>query len=162
VGFPSPIVPIYNHPASINMVKGERKVLVGDWLTCCRELRALPHKQYSKQIGSTLSIHGQRDSDIGGFPQYYLEDGVSYWGLIYEWSDEDIFNYIKLNNIVLPEQYIYAESKLEKYDNEDKSLSFDCWNCSASISSIKVDYLRVKDEMNRCKPAIDNLLEGEW
>ena len=177
-GYPSTLVPVYNQINSSFMVKGERKILINDWVTCCANLRGLPLKQYAQKIGSTLSIHGQRNSDIGGFPQYYLEDGVSHWGIIYDWTDADIFYYIKLHNLELPDQYNYAASHSDKYRNEDKSLSYDCWNCSASVSSIKVDYLRdkyphlleeykpivkavygaVNDELNRCMPPIHNLL----
>lgn len=76
--------------------------------------------------------------------------------MIYDWSDEDIFNYIKLNNIELPEQYIYADSQSEKYRSEDKSLYLDCWNCSASISSIKVDYLKQRflHLLEKLKPVV--------
>lgn len=176
VGYPSFVIPIYNTPLAIQHIKGVRKAVINDWITCCRDLRSAPAMSYANSIGSTLIIHGQRGEDNGGFHEYGHDGNIDIYGLVFNWSNEDIYQYINTHKLKLPEQYSYSP------ESKGESLSFECWNCPANISMTKVNYMRdkypellaefkpiikavygsVSDELERCIPAINNLLDGDF
>ncbi|MCH8037202.1 MAG: phosphoadenosine phosphosulfate reductase family protein, partial [Proteobacteria bacterium] len=97
------------------------QTLLQPWTSCCAKLRFEPLLEYLGRSRATLFIHGQRHSDGGGFTVDSGPDAkVEICKLIWEWSDEDILDYIGKHGIELPEQY--ADGVVD---------SLECWNCTA-------------------------------
>ncbi len=120
-GLPSDMVPVVN---SIWRDPGNPKpsqILLQPWTLCCLKLRTEPILKYLWRSGATLLLHEQRRSDGGGFAINSGPDArVEVCKLIWEWSDDDILDYIGKHGIELPEQY--ADGVMD---------SLDCWNCTA-------------------------------
>lgn len=115
-----------------------------DWRVCCGSNRTQPKNDYIKKSGVKLVIHGQRELDeipIG--KKRKNSDGVLHYSPIWAWQDNDVYEYLKLNNIELPEQYDYIDS------------SFECWDCTA----IDKDHERFNLRYNYLKKRYPNLAE---
>lgn len=88
---------------------------------CCAENLFLPVGQATKDLGATLVIRGQRDSETLRSP---LRDGVALQGVelclpIQDWSEADVFAYLALEGVELPRSYEYTKTSL------------DCMHCTA-------------------------------
>ena len=136
-GLPADMIPVAN---SIWRDPGNPKpsqTLLQPWTLCCLKLRTEPVLNYLWRSGATLLLHGQRRSDGGGFIIDSMPGArVEICKLIWEWSDDDILDYIGKHGIELPEQY--ADGVMS---------SVDCWNCtalgddSATLKKAKVAYM---------------------
>ena len=120
-GFPSDIVPVANSIWRHRGSPDPPRTLLQPWTACCVKLRFQPLLEYLERSSATLFLHGQRRSDGGGF---IIDSGpgakVEICKLVWQWSDEEIFNYIGKHGIELPEQYAHGVSA-----------SMECWNCTA-------------------------------
>jgi 3'-phosphoadenosine 5'-phosphosulfate sulfotransferase (PAPS reductase)/FAD synthetase len=79
-------------------------------------------------------LHGQRQSDVrSSFSQMYegaMPSGVERWGPLADWSGDDVFAYVKANNLPLSRYYGYKPNMAE------------CATCPASWYEGRAAYLR--------------------
>jgi 3'-phosphoadenosine 5'-phosphosulfate sulfotransferase (PAPS reductase)/FAD synthetase len=175
-GLPSDVVPIFNTPLGMQHIKGNRRVVINDWITCCSTLISKPVIDYAKETGATLIIHGQRSSDMGGWSRAGNAEGVELMGLIYDWTTNEVISYIERNGIQLPEQYSHAAKGVDGPLD-----SLECWNCTAGLTSAKINYMRARypnlleqlkpmvrdvygsilDEIDKNWPGVMNAVDGE-
>jgi len=127
---PSRIVPIFNTPLGKSAeVEGERLMLT-DWVSCCSDLRMRPIMEYIEAEAFPPLIHGQRRSDNTRGFQINMPRNLACIGVIWEWTDADVWGYIERNGLRLPMQYPELAS------------SFECWNCPASMNPGMYQFLQ--------------------
>jgi len=84
-----------------------------------------------------MVIRGSKECDNRvGVPDGYIDNGIEYHSPLWDWSDEDVFEYIAEHNLPLLDNY--------KMPHSD---SLDCWNCTAHMGktgAARVEYLREK------------------
>ena len=117
-GLPSEIVPIWFN-ADGAVISGNKKE-ISSCLTCCYENIMKPLHEISKQLGVSHIVRGQRRSDKLKSPieSGFIDSGITYLFPLQDWTDEQVNDYLKYNNVDLPEWY--------KYGNK----GFDCWHCT--------------------------------
>jgi len=91
---------------------------------CCGEMIWKPMQEYLLTTGAKTVLRGQKASDLHVSlvgPEYWWS-GIQYLNPIWDWKDEDVFNYINEHDLEVAEHY-----------NEINE-SLDCWNCTAHLS----------------------------
>lgn len=129
-GIPSDIVPADATPVGI-MAK-RRGVLIQDRYSCCLRALMLPMHERMKEDGITLVIRGQKELDRLRAPiqSGQVDDGIEYLFPIEDWSDDEVFAYLRENNVDLPRFY------------EKLRASPDCMTCSAYWEEGRAAYLK--------------------
>lgn len=130
-GYPSDLVPYSSTPFG-RVHAGDRGLPMLDRYTCCYESIMSPLQQAMHEDGITLIIRGQRNSDrhksrlrsgdvSGGFEVLFpIED----------WSDEQVLEYLRRNDIPVPRFY------------EDGAHGFDCMSCTAWLEHGQGAYMK--------------------
>jgi hypothetical protein len=91
------------------------------YIDCCYENIQKPLQDFVLENNVTDVIRGSKECDtLVGVSDGYTKDGVTYHSPLWNWSHEDVFNYIKMYNIPI----------LDNYKDPDSD-SLDCWNCTA-------------------------------
>lgn len=128
-GLPARLVPIFNTPDGLHSKLEPRyRLMLSDWVSCCKALRAAPVLDYMKREGVTLLLHGQREEDGVSLPNYSSE--VETLGPLWDWTDLEVWGYLASNRLEIPEQYAQGYSD-----------SLECWNCTAQIDPERFAYL---------------------
>lgn len=132
-GWPSDVVP-HLHTSMGNFVFGPTPFKVQSRLDCCWRSLMLPLHEAVCADGTTLIIRGKRGSeaDKTGIVSGDVHDGVEVLFPIFNWSAEQVFEYLADNGIPLPESYGHANSSL------------DCMSCTAWLEHNNGEYLKVK------------------
>ena len=122
-GIPSDVVPI------LNTILGKRftpnnRIMIQDWIACCGHNLWLPMQEYIAQSGYTLVIRGQRADEEKTNPirSGHIENGVEYLFPLEDWTSEQVFEYLRSENIEIPAHYSYMNTSL------------DCMDCTAHLS----------------------------
>lgn len=123
-GFPSDVVPLHSTSIGRAWVKSETTYRIQDSFNCCAANRWLPMRTVMKERGITKVIHGQRRAEKYTVPitNGIVIDGVEYILPIEDWTDAQVFAYLKENNVSLPDYYAKGEGK-----------SHDCWSCTGYL-----------------------------
>jgi 3'-phosphoadenosine 5'-phosphosulfate sulfotransferase (PAPS reductase)/FAD synthetase len=102
-----------------------------DRLTCCWRSVMLPMHERMKRDGITLIIRGQKDADIGWMIRSgHIEDGVEYLFPLQDWSKDDVFAYLREND--LPINAVY----------ETMDTTPECMTCSAWWDDNRAQYMK--------------------
>lgn len=120
VGIPSDIVPVNNTPLLAEcMPEGQPRIVA--WSSCCNTNIWQPLQRACLESGATAIVTGQRNDDMRKSPMRdgQVLDGIQYLFPLQDWSQEDVFEYLRQRNIKIPESY------------EGSETSPDCWDCSA-------------------------------
>lgn len=127
-GLPSKIIPIFNtRQAMETEEKPQPRMFLANPISCCSELRAKPAIEWMQLNGIRVVIHGQRAQDVGR-PQF--SDQITEIAPLWDWSEADVYEYIRANSLELPEQYQagYADSG-------------ECWNCTSEVSESRFRWM---------------------
>ena len=136
-GYPSDIVPVKNerHRPYLTGVPLPGGVEIQDYMACCNRLLFEPLQQFAREYEATMIIRGQRfdepmvgpvrDGEIG-------PDGVEYFLPLEDWTEEDVFGFLKHRRVELPAYY------------REVAHSLDCRTCTAFLdqSLDKLEYLK--------------------
>ena len=125
-GYPVDLVPLPFTPLGREMV-GEpynKLVRLQDSFRCCSAKIWAPMAQAMKANKITTVLRGQKNSDKykTTYRSGYVEDGITYIFPLETWTDEQVFEYLKTNNVSLPDHYARGEKK-----------SHDCWSCTGYL-----------------------------
>jgi len=90
---------------------------------CCGEMIWKPMQNYLISIGAGTVLRGQKASDhhVSLGAEFFF-GSICYVNPLWEWTDQDVFNYINEHDLEIAEHY-----------NEINE-SLDCWNCTAHLS----------------------------
>lgn len=121
-GLPSDIVPTEVSPQMQPFLKDKAEVRLQSSLTCCANMLWLPMQRALAADHITNVIRGSKKCDGHvGVPDGHIENGVTYHSPLWNWSDADVFNYLREVGAELPEHY------------EASNNSADCIFCTAFL-----------------------------
>lgn len=131
-GYPADVVPIRSTLLG-QMVHGKR-VSIQSFMDCCHANLWSPTSEAVRAMGFDVVIRGQRNADGHKSPirSGDVVDGITYWFPLENWSELDVLDFLKAEDIDLPEHYQYFNSSL------------DCWSCTAYADSGKMRYMKEK------------------
>lgn len=131
-GLPADIIPCDSTPYMQRISKNDFGAILVPYIDCCYANIHLPLQRFITEHNVTDVIRGSKECDKQvGVADGYIEDGVTYHSPLWNWSDKDVFEYIKKHNITIP----------DNYKNPDSD-SLDCWNCTAYMG--KTGAARIK------------------
>lgn len=122
-GYPSDVTVVNNTSFGRQFISSDGP-LVQSYLNCCAENIWLPLFHAIDAMGATEIVRGQRKSDAR---QSFIRhgdiiNGKKYNFPIYDWSDEQVFDYLQTIGAEIPEGYKYGEKT-----------GRDCWDCTAYL-----------------------------
>lgn len=119
-GYPSDVVPILSSTQGL-LLQGRRRPLIQSFIDCCARSLWAPMYNAVKSLGVKRLVRGQRNDErlTGPIRHGDVHDGIEYILPIQDWSEIDVFAYLKAVGADLPTYY------------ETERTSRDCWNCTA-------------------------------
>jgi 3'-phosphoadenosine 5'-phosphosulfate sulfotransferase (PAPS reductase)/FAD synthetase len=145
-GMPSDIMP-YQSSFEHTLYTSEDNTRLRPFYECCRNNIWEPMHNKILELGCTLVIKGQKNSDTKRAPINSGEwfQGIQYFFPLQFMTDKDVYDYINDNSIDLPDYYSHTDSSL------------DCWNCTAYLfeSVGKLEYMKLKH-----KPLYDEVISN--
>lgn len=137
-GFPADVVPTDTLPEYNWIIKKPHPVKLQPYFRCCTEMIFKPMQAQLKKDGHDVVMRGTKKSDTRiGVPNGYIEAGITYEFPLWEWTDEDVFHFLKEENAPVPDQY-------KKSNNID---SLDCWLCTGHMlyhGKEKLEYMKTQ------------------
>lgn len=132
-GFPVDVLPVRSD-ANVQYLTQQVRPRLQRFIDCCYANLMAPLYAETKRLSATLVIRGQKITDKHKSPirSGHVEDGITYWFPLEDWTDADVTAYLADKPIGIPESYQYFNS------------SSDCWNCTAYLEDNvgKMRYLR--------------------
>ncbi|MCH8313733.1 MAG: phosphoadenosine phosphosulfate reductase family protein [Nitrospinae bacterium] len=124
-GLPSDMVPTERSPEKMVFRKADGEQKIQSHMQCCLNMVWLPMRDAILAEEDKRVIRGIKKCDEHGtVPDGHVDEfGIQYFFPIWDWSDQDVFDYLKKNNVSLPKHY------------EQVNSSFDCWLCTAHLAS---------------------------
>lgn len=121
-GWPVDIMPV-NRGAVGRAIEGHAKQMMQPYTTCCGANKWHPMDAAARDLGATLVIRGQRNSERMKAPirSGATYDGIEYWFPIEAWSEKNVFAYLHGINVPAPAHYAHTGTSL------------DCMHCTAWI-----------------------------
>lgn len=133
-GLPSDIVPFESTFSYREIMHGETNQLLQSYADCCGQMIWRPLAQYIVDNNIQLVFRGSKKSDTRvGVPNAHIENGVVYISPLWDWTHDDIFTYLKEQNVVLPPHY------------SEFNDSLDCWLCTGHLNHCgreRIQYVR--------------------
>jgi 3'-phosphoadenosine 5'-phosphosulfate sulfotransferase (PAPS reductase)/FAD synthetase len=134
LGLPSDIVPVELSAAMLPFLNPPPKQILQSYTQCCGAMIWEPMRQYVRDHNVDLVLRGSKscDSRVGIGPSVEVE-GVTYKSPLWDWSDDDVYAYLKDQNAELPDHYSEINDSL------------DCWICTAHLAhhgEEKMRYIR--------------------
>jgi phosphoadenosine phosphosulfate reductase len=147
----------YGHPVDVIPIKFTTigKIIQGGevryqpYTECCNRGIWLPMADTTRKLGATEVYRGQRDSDEYKSPirHGHVEEGITYYFPIQEWSREQVKEYVWAN----------CPDLIPDYYNSELT-SQDCWDCTAYL---KDNIRRIKNLPEPQKNVVENVLR-QW
>ena len=126
---------------------------------CCGEMIWKPMQEYLITTGAKTVLRGQKATDhhLSIIGHEYFWSGIRYLNPIWDWTDDQVFDYIKEHGLEMAEHYYEINESL------------DCWNCTAHLShhgaEKRLEYTKKKypklwdklsDKLSEVKRALDS------
>ena len=135
-GLPSDIVPSDSTPYMQQFSKNSFGATLVHYIDCCYANIQKPLQDFVLENNVTDVIRGSKECDtLVGVSDGHTKDGVTYHSPLWNWSHEDVFNYIKMYDITI----------LDNYKDPDSD-SLDCWNCTAYMGRTGASRVRYVKE----------------
>lgn len=104
------------------------------WADCCGENFWKPLDTKMREMGVTTIIRGQRAGEHYKSPirDGHEEGGITYRFPLQDWSEDDVFAFLRKEGVEIPEYYAHTGTSL------------DCWNCTAFLDAKlgQLEYMR--------------------
>jgi 3'-phosphoadenosine 5'-phosphosulfate sulfotransferase (PAPS reductase)/FAD synthetase len=122
-GFPSDIVPVEASAEMAPFLNPPPKQILQSYTQCCRAMLWTPMLGYMRENNVDLVLRGSKSCDprVGVGPGTEIE-GITYESPLWDWSDDDVYAYLKEQGAELPDQYPEINDSL------------DCWICTAHLA----------------------------
>lgn len=146
-GLAADIIPWDSTPFMQTMSKADFGATLIPYATCCAANIWTPMNQALLDNDIKYVIRGSKSCDSKvGVPDGYVDDnGIYYHSPLWNWTDEDVFEYISDHQIKLPDHYSISGD----------SDSLDCWCCTAYMG--KTGAARVSYTKDRYPDFYDSL-----
>ena len=129
-GLPSDLIPHSAHPVARRM--GEERTVLVPRYDCCWHNLMEPLFRRVVEDGNTLLIRGSKSVDMNRLPMASGDvlDGIELWLPIQDWSNDEVFAYLRSVGAPLSRVYDYVTNSPE------------CARCSAWWGEKRAAYLR--------------------
>lgn len=119
-GWPVDILPVTRSVVG-RAIDGHSMQMMQAYTACCGQNIWRPLDAAVRDMGATLIVRGQRTSEKMKSPirSGAVYDGIEYWFPIEDWSEEDVFSYLRREKIPVPANYDHTGTSL------------DCMHCTA-------------------------------
>lgn len=150
-GLPSDVVPAWATYDVAPFLKEKPAQLIQPVMACCSKMLFEPVYRAVLESGIKLVIRGAKSADrrVGVPPGHIDANGIEYVSPVWDWSDDQVFNYLKTEGVNLPDHYEKAPDSL------------DCWLCTAHMpygpAAAKLKY--TKDNYPDLWPAVQDRLQ---
>jgi 3'-phosphoadenosine 5'-phosphosulfate sulfotransferase (PAPS reductase)/FAD synthetase len=122
-GLPADIIPWDSTPLMQQLSKKSFGATLVPYMECCSANIHLPMERFVIENNVTDVIRGSKACDtVVGVQDGFVGNGVTYHSPLWNWSNKDVFNYIKMYDITI----------LDNYKDPDSD-SLDCWNCTGHM-----------------------------
>lgn len=137
-GWPVDVLPVSRTPYG-RAITGNTAQPMQAYTVCCWENIWLPLAAKMEEVGATLIVRGQRNSEETKSPlrSGAVVAGTEYWFPIEDWSEDQVFTFLSERGVDVPAYYEHTGSGL------------DCMHCTAWMRS----QARVIRWMERDHPA---------
>lgn len=156
-GLPSDIVPVEATALAQVFLKPPPAQILQPYTQCCGAMIWEPMLKYTMDNGVDLVLRGSKacDQRVGIGPKNLVE-GITYESPLWDWSDDDVYAYLREQGAELPDHYPEINDSL------------DCWICTAHLAhhgDQKMHYIKknypdlwpvVADRMNRVRGVIEH------
>ena len=146
-GLAADIIPWDSTPFMQTMSKTDFGATLIPYATCCAENIWNPMNQALLDNDIKYVVRGSKECDSKvGVPDGYVDgNGIYYHSPLWNWTDQDVFEYISDHQINLPDHYSIS----------GESDSLDCWCCTAYMG--KTGAARVSYTKDRYPDLYDSL-----
>lgn len=119
-GYPADVVPLHFTLLGRRVRETKHPYVLQDTYNCCAANLWKPMQDAMKERGITTIIRGQRISEKykTWIRSGHVEDGITYIFPLENWSEAQVFAYLRENKIPIPDYYA------------TEMHSRDCWNCT--------------------------------
>jgi len=120
-GWPADVLPVNNSYLG-KLISGEDTPMMQPYVNCCAANIWFPLHAECIKLGVKYVIKGQKNSDgrKSTSRDRSVIDGIEYRMPVQDWTDEEVFKFLKFQCVELPECYGRGEKK-----------GRDCWDCTA-------------------------------
>lgn len=124
MGIPTDIVPV-NNTLFGQVMTGIDPILLQSWVSCCGANLWEPMRQKILELKPKIIYRGQRKSEHYTTPlaSGTIIDGIQYILPLEDWSEDDVFKFLRENDIKIPSHYEFSNTSL------------DCWHCTAYLDA---------------------------
>lgn len=131
-GWPVDVLPVANSPWG-GAISGHEGIQLRPWIECCARNFWIPMNDAVRAHGITKVIRGQRTSEQYKSPirSGTTVEGVEYVFPLEDWTEAEVFAYLKKIGVAPPAYYSEVKSSL------------DCWLCTAflDVKDAQIGYL---------------------
>jgi phosphoadenosine phosphosulfate reductase len=122
-GYPSDVVPIWTMNELQPFLREPPRYKLQSTMTCCSNMLLGPMQAAVMASDIRLVIRGAKEADArrGVAPGYIDKHGVEYTSPIWDWTDEQVFAYLKEQGAELAPHY------------DEVKDSMDCWLCTGHL-----------------------------
>lgn len=133
-GLPADIVPVEASSLAKVYLKPPPENILQPYTQCCGAMIWTPMLKYTQDNGVDLVLRGSKSCDqrVGVGPRTKV-DGITYASPLWDWSDDEVYTYLKEQGAELPDHYPEINDSL------------DCWICTAHLAhhgDQKMAYIR--------------------
>ena len=123
-GLPADIVPVECSAEMQPYLSSRREPLLQSGLSCCSALLWRPLQEALLADGVRVVYRGSKkcDGQVGVADGFVDAHGIIYRSPLWDWSEKDVFDYLKAAGAELPAHYAQVNS------------SFDCYACTAWLN----------------------------
>lgn len=131
-GWPVDVLPVANSPWG-GAISGHEGIQLRPWIECCARNFWIPMNDAVRAHGITRVIRGQRTNEQYKSPirSGAIVEGVEYVFPLEDWTEAEVFAYLKKIGVAAPAYYDEVKSSL------------DCWLCTAflDVKDAQIGYL---------------------
>ena len=155
-GWPVDVLPVENTLIG-KLITGNEGPLMQSHLDCCAANIWVPLYNACRGLGIRYLVKGQRGNDRRKSTSVHgqVVDGIQYLMPIQDWTEEQVFQYLKDVGAELPPGYA-----------EGEKTGRDCWNCTAYLDDNRKRIYNMPEqkraEMLRRLAIIDSEIEKQW
>lgn len=135
-GWPVDVFPVFTSEQARGWTR-KNGIVTRPFYECCATNLWMPMRRAALSVGADAVIRGQKDSDRmrARFVDGHVEDGITFYLPLANWSDADVFSYLRALGAELPPNYAHGATA-----------SFDCWNCTAYGEHAGERFAYLKDQ----------------
>jgi 3'-phosphoadenosine 5'-phosphosulfate sulfotransferase (PAPS reductase)/FAD synthetase len=138
MGLPVDLLPIENQVEMGKYVEVKKEERLQSWMQCCVNMMWLPLDRYLEKNEVKIVYLGTREAEPrkgSDRANYQNGKGVNFFCPLWNWSEDEVMDYLREKELPIPIQYEYGCDSL------------DCWRCTAALDGhgeAKMRFMSIK------------------